>query len=156
MSYKDGSSSHPLLPRCLVMIFSKEDDEQRKVGDSSESIFDGCEKNDENIELFEDFIEENKGCFWDPHLEESLSNISIAGIIFPNSVLVTGRDIHLDTIRRAWSKRVLRSPVHYTLLTVGEFYVLNCLLSHGRSRLIPRGLFQRGHVIYKLALSDYK
>ena len=113
MSFEEKIDTNILLPRCLVMVFSKENEPKKR---NSESEY----KNDENIYLFEDFIEENKGCYWDPHLEESLSNINIAGIIFPNTVFVTGRDIHLDTIRRAWSKRVLRSPEHYSLVTVGK------------------------------------
>ena len=106
-----------VLPRSIFLNFLKSNDSSEIASDNTESP---TPLKDENLNLFEDFIDSNKGCIWDPHLEESLSNVRITGIIFPSTVVIGGRDIYLDTIVLAWSKRIIRSPVHYQLLSVCE------------------------------------
>ena len=109
------------LPRSLLFVFKDQDVKHKCVSDNaSKSITtDRMGKVHDCLELFSEFIDNNKGCFWDPHLEESLLNVNINGFIFPSAVLVTGRDIHLDTIARAWSKRILRSTHHFQLEALG-------------------------------------
>ena len=75
-------------------------------------------------ELYDEFVLQNKGCFWDPHLEESLNNLQVLGYLFPHTVLIGGRDIYLDTVRSAWGRRVLQSPANYTLHKIGRILMV--------------------------------
>ena len=71
-------------------------------------------------ELFEEWQERNKYCYWNPHLEESVKNVKYIGCINPSTILVAGRDIYLDTVKSAWSRRVLRAPSGYGISKLGK------------------------------------
>ncbi len=70
--------------------------------------------------LFDKFQEENKDCYWNPHLEESVKNMKYIGCIHPSTLLICGRDIYLDTVKSAWARKVLRAPANFYLLQVGK------------------------------------
>ncbi|ELU02255.1 hypothetical protein CAPTEDRAFT_54960, partial [Capitella teleta] len=72
--------------------------------------------------LFEDFVNENRLCHWNPHLEESIKSLKYAGCLHPSTLLVTGREIFLDTIKSAWSRRALRPPPQYSINSVGDVH----------------------------------
>lgn len=72
-------------------------------------------------EIFHDFVEENRTCYWNPHLRESVEGVKFAGFLCdPPCLLVTGRDIYLDTLLTAWSTKVLRSPQGFTIHSAGR------------------------------------
>lgn len=70
--------------------------------------------------IFESFQAENSGCYWNPHLEESVRNLKFIGQIHPSTLLISGRDIYLDTVRNAFARRVLRPPSGFSLHKVGK------------------------------------
>lgn len=71
-------------------------------------------------EIFESFVSENRTCYWNPHLEESVRNLKYIGCLHPSTVLVGGRDIYMDTVKAAWARKVLRPPVNFTIQRAGE------------------------------------
>ena len=71
--------------------------------------------------MFEEFQKVNSKCFWNPHLEESMRGVTFAGWLEPCSLLITGRDIYLETLKSAWAKKVLRPPVGYHMFSVGKY-----------------------------------
>ena len=83
-------------------------------------------------DIFNDFICENKNCYWNPHLEESICNLKYIGYLHPTTLLVGGRDIYVDTVRGAWTRRVLRPPRGFHIVRVGKWsyvqvYMINML-----------------------------
>ena len=71
-------------------------------------------------DIFNDFVGENKDCYWNPHLEESIRNLQYIGYLHPTTLLVGGRDIYIDTVRGAWTRRVLRPPKGFNIVRVGK------------------------------------
>ena len=116
MSHKQRSNDyqlHKLIDKCLVIVFKEK--RSKKYEDQNSKIPLGDETS-----LFEQFIDENKECYWNPHLEESINNIRHLGFIQPHSLLIGGRDIYIETIRAAWSRRVLRAPGSLVISKVGK------------------------------------
>ena len=97
-----------LVPRCLVIVLKTERNDAGQGTSSPEK-------------LFESFQEENGQCHWNPHLEESVKNCRYIGCLHPNSLLISARDIYLDTIKGAWSRRVLLPPTSCSIARVGEY-----------------------------------
>ena len=127
MSHKQRSSDyqlHKLIDKCLVIVFKEKRSKKCEDQNSKIPLVDGTP-------LFEQFIDENKECYWNPHLEESINNIRHLGLIQPHSLLIGGRDIYIETIRAAWSRRVLRAPGSLVISKVGKLIwsywtTLNC------------------------------
>ena len=119
MSAKQRSNDaqlHRLIDKCLVVIFREK--RSRKSDDQNSKI-----PLTEGASLFEQFIDENKECYWNPHLEESINNVKHLGFIQPHTLLIGGRDIYIETIRAAWSRRVLRAPGNLVLSKVGKYRI---------------------------------
>ena len=75
-------------------------------------------------EILEDFKQQNKTCYWNPALIESIRQLEYLGFVEPCTVLVGGEDIHLENLRSAWGRRVLKAPNNYTIDRIGECFVL--------------------------------
>ena len=75
-------------------------------------------------DIFNDFICENNNCYWNPHLEESVRNLKYIGYLHPTTLLVGGRDIYVDTVRGAWTRRALRPPKGFHIVRIGELQVV--------------------------------
>ena len=75
-------------------------------------------------DIFNDFICENHNCYWNPHLEESVRNLKYIGYLHPTTLLVGGRDIYVDTVRGAWTRRALRPPKGFHIVRIGELQVI--------------------------------
>ena len=83
-------------------------------------------------EILEDFKEQNKTCYWNPALIESIRQLEYLGFVEPCTVLVSGEDIHLENLRSAWGRRVLKAPNNFTIDRIGECFDWNrvsCVLS---------------------------
>ena len=116
MSHKQMASDyqqHRLIDKCLVIIFKEKRSKKCEDQNSKIPLL-------EETSLFEKFIDENKECYWNPHLEESINNIKHLGFMQPYSLFIGGRDIYIETIRAAWSRRVLRAPGNLVISKVGK------------------------------------
>lgn len=71
-------------------------------------------------EILEDFKQQNKTCYWNPALIESIKQLEYLGFVEPCTVLVGGDDIHLENLRSAWGRRVLKPPSNYTIDRIGK------------------------------------
>lgn len=124
----------PLVDRCLVIVFKEKRQHVKSVVDQNDGYLNSdkdCETNGysntvshgnyhSGKELYDEFVAQNKGCFWDPHLEESLNNVHVIGYIYPHVLLIGGRDIYLNTVKGAWSRRVLNAPQDFSIYRVGK------------------------------------
>lgn len=70
--------------------------------------------------VFAEFKLRNKTCYWNPALVDSVNNLEYVGFIEPLTILVKGDDIHLENIRTAWGRRVLKDPAHYYIERIGK------------------------------------
>jgi hypothetical protein len=71
-------------------------------------------------ELLDDFKQQNQTCYWNPALVESIKHLEYLGFVEPCTVLVSGEDIHLENLRSAWGRRVLKAPNNYTIDRIGK------------------------------------
>ena len=147
-----------VLPRCLVIVFktkrdrksdacvSKSTDVAGEVGGSGRPASPHHPGPDAGLDptgphsgkaLFDSFLTENKDCYWNPHLEESVKNLKYIGLIHPNTLMVCGRDIYLDTVRNAWARRVLQAPGGYSIHRVGKLTRWRLFCSSARGILFP-------------------
>ena len=71
-------------------------------------------------EILEDFKQQNRMCYWNPALIESIRKLEYLGFVEPCTVLVGGEDIHLENLRSAWGRRVLKAPNNFTIDRIGK------------------------------------
>ncbi|KAL3877588.1 hypothetical protein ACJMK2_035284 [Sinanodonta woodiana] len=71
-------------------------------------------------ELFEDFKLRNKTCYWNPALVESIRSLEYVGFVEPYTILVGGNDIHLENLRTAWGRHVLKDPANFKIENIGD------------------------------------
>lgn len=71
-------------------------------------------------ELLQDFKTKNKTCYWNPSLVESIKSLEYKGFVEPFTILVTAADIHLENLRSAWGRRVLKAPSGFTIERIGD------------------------------------
>ncbi|GFO00321.1 storkhead-box protein 1 [Plakobranchus ocellatus] len=71
-------------------------------------------------ELLHNFKMINKTCYWNPSLVESIKGLEYKGFVEPSTILVTGADIHLENLRSAWGRRVLKAPSGFTIDRIGD------------------------------------
>lgn len=71
-------------------------------------------------EIWEDFRFRNKTCYWNPALAESIKNLEYMGFVQPCTLLVSGPDLHLDNLRMAWGRRVLKAPTNFSIDNIGK------------------------------------
>ncbi|GFR79233.1 storkhead-box protein 1 [Elysia marginata] len=71
-------------------------------------------------ELLQDFKTKNKTCYWNPSLVESIKSLEYKGFVEPSTILVTAADIHLENLRSAWGRRVLKAPSGFTIERIGD------------------------------------
>ncbi|KAL5018696.1 hypothetical protein ScPMuIL_004418 [Solemya velum] len=70
--------------------------------------------------IFEDFKLRNRTCYWNPALVESIKSLEYVGFVEPFTILVTGKDIHLENLRTAWGRRVLKEPENFLIERIGD------------------------------------
>lgn len=69
--------------------------------------------------VFDEFKLRNKTCYWNPALVDSVSALEYAGFLEPTTILVRGDDVHLENVRTAWGRRVLKDPAHFIIHSIG-------------------------------------
>uniref|UniRef100_A0A8D8R416 Storkhead-box protein 1 n=1 Tax=Cacopsylla melanoneura TaxID=428564 RepID=A0A8D8R416_9HEMI len=84
--------------------------------------------------VFQGFLEANLKCFWNQSLLEAVRHLEFHGYVSPGILLVAGNTRSLEIIRAAWSRNVLKPPINYTIVNVGD--IEDCLIQS-----IPQGQF---------------
>ncbi|WKY05973.1 hypothetical protein Q1695_006293 [Nippostrongylus brasiliensis] len=70
--------------------------------------------------LFENFIQANKNSFWNRELVEAVDSLIFMGFMRPSTLFVSGPLPHLQALRTAWARRVLKPAEGYTINSLGE------------------------------------
>ncbi|VDL70600.1 unnamed protein product, partial [Nippostrongylus brasiliensis] len=70
--------------------------------------------------LFENFIQANKNSFWNRELVEAVDSLIFMGFMRPSTLFVSGPLSHLQALRTAWARRVLKPAEGYTINSLGE------------------------------------
>ncbi|XP_022238675.1 storkhead-box protein 1-like isoform X2 [Limulus polyphemus] len=70
--------------------------------------------------LFQEFLRENRCCFWNASLSQSVENLQYKGFLTPCTILVTSSMYSLEVIRSAWARRLLHSPTNYNIVKLGD------------------------------------
>jgi hypothetical protein len=102
----------PVTSRCLAIVLKFENGDKDE-NDINEDAFNGKD-------ILDDFILRNKSCYWNPALLESINSLEYLGFVSPRTLLVGGSDLHLENIRTAWGRRVLKDPTGFTILSIGK------------------------------------
>nr|SVE83861.1 EOG090X0BW7 [Daphnia pulex] len=66
------------------------------------------------------FQEANGYCYWNGALLEAVTSLKFVGHVTPSTILVTGEESCLETVRSAWARKVLRAPSAYVIVLVGD------------------------------------
>lgn len=70
----------------------------------------------------QNFQEANGYCYWNGALLEAVTSLTFVGHVAPSTILVTGDESCLETIRSAWARKVLRAPSAYMIILVGKVF----------------------------------
>nr|SVE76603.1 EOG090X0BW7 [Daphnia longispina] len=70
--------------------------------------------------LYQNFQEANGYCYWNGALLDAVTSLKFVGHVTPSTILVTGEESCLETVRSAWARKVLRAPSAYVIVLVGD------------------------------------
>lgn len=104
--------------KCLAIVL----EEREKCGDENSATLESTVSVHNGKELLEDFKLRNKTCYWNPALVESIRNLGYKGFVEPSTVLVVGNEIHLENLRTAWGRRLLKAPAGFTIERIGKMF----------------------------------
>lgn len=71
-------------------------------------------------DLFKELVRENKHSVWNKTLSESVRGISFVGYLEPWTILVKGSEKYLETLRDAYSRRILKPPRNFAIVQFGK------------------------------------
>ena len=78
--------------------------------------------------FLQNFQEANAYCYWNSSLLDAVTSLTFIVHVTPSTILVTGDESCLETVRSAWARKVLRAPSAYSISLVGNvhtfFYTL--------------------------------
>ncbi|XP_026676845.1 TRIO and F-actin-binding protein isoform X1 [Diaphorina citri] len=148
---KVGSKCNLILQKCLALQIQKvglyaNNDVSNKFNHTSSDYLDTSTLQDvsQNTQpfwmydsgylVFQGFLEANLKCFWNTSLLEAVRHLEFHGYVSPGILLVAGNARALEIIRAAWSRNVLKPPINYTIVNVGD--IEDCLIQS-----IPQGQF---------------
>ena len=118
----------PVTSRCVAIVFSPGENFSQKTGESESPSGQRLSGNDNRLNfnpknVLEDFKVRNKNCYWNPALVESVKSLEYVGFLEPYTILVKGDDIHLENVRTAWGRRVLKDPADFHIDRIGNYCV---------------------------------
>ncbi|EYC09038.1 hypothetical protein Y032_0062g3317 [Ancylostoma ceylanicum] len=70
--------------------------------------------------LFESFVQANKYSFWNRDLVQAVDSLVFMGFMRPCTMFVSGPVTHLQALRTAWARRVLKPAEGYLITSLGE------------------------------------
>ncbi|KAL4240185.1 Storkhead box 1 [Mactra antiquata] len=142
MDSKKNVKCHSVTSRCVAVVLKRVDSSDNKPNDSFENEHvESQTQHDDNAnnpfslnanfnsdnsepfdakKVFSEFKLRNKTCYWNPALVDSVNSLEYVGFIEPLTILVKGDDIHLENIRTAWGRRVLKDPANYRIERIGD------------------------------------
>lgn len=114
--------------KCLAIVMEKVDNDQIKRKNTKDPS--GSSWRDNGYKIFQEFQEENRVSYWNPALVESVNSVDYVGFVRPGTLFVTGAELHLECLRGAWARRVLKPPSGFTIKSLGKVfsYFNKCLM----------------------------
>ncbi|CAH1793868.1 unnamed protein product [Owenia fusiformis] len=115
-----------VLSRCIAIVLKPRNQRSENEGSETDrppsTILDhgNVDFTKTGKEMFQEFRTANKNCYWNSQLDECTYNVKYVGYIEPYTLLVGGKDTHLDTLRSTWAKRILKAPKGYIIQKLGE------------------------------------
>ncbi|KIH63433.1 hypothetical protein ANCDUO_06266 [Ancylostoma duodenale] len=70
--------------------------------------------------LFESFVQANKYSFWNRDLVQAVDSLVFMGFMRPCTMFVSGPVTHLQALRTAWARRVLKPAEGYLITSLGR------------------------------------
>ncbi|CAJ0602460.1 unnamed protein product [Cylicocyclus nassatus] len=70
--------------------------------------------------LFESFVQANKYSFWNRELVQAAESLIFMGFMRPCTLFVSAPTVHLQSLRTAWARRVLKPADGYQITSLGE------------------------------------
>ncbi|PAV76074.1 hypothetical protein WR25_24752 [Diploscapter pachys] len=70
--------------------------------------------------VFESFVEQNRQCFWNRDLVAASNSLIYMGFMRPGTLFVSAPSSHLNVIRAAWARRILKAPEGYAISSLGD------------------------------------
>ncbi|VDM56293.1 unnamed protein product [Angiostrongylus costaricensis] len=70
--------------------------------------------------LFENFVQANKYSFWNRELVLAVESLIFMGFMRPCTIFISGSVTHLQSLRTAWARRVLKPAEGYLISSLGE------------------------------------
>ena len=142
-NHRKDAKNLPVTSRCVAIVFSPAENLCQKTGDvevpsGQRSVETDSRWNFNPKNVLEDFKTRNKNCYWNPALVESVKSLEYVGFLEPYTVLVKGDDIHLENVRTAWGRRVLKDPAEFHIDRIGNisltFFIYQTVSKFGRCR----------------------
>jgi len=125
----NASKNLSVANKCVAIVLSQND------GDADQTVVDPTDGNIiqssevhkalwpngfNGKQLLQDFKIRNKTCYWNPSLVESIRSLEYKGFFEPSTILVSAADIHLENLRSAWGRRVLKAPGGFSIERIGD------------------------------------
>ena len=113
-----------MTPRCLAIVLKEKRNKKLDDADYKHGNTHGTDWNNGRV-VFASLQNENRNCYWNHSLEESIRKMRYLGYVQPSTLLLGGKDVYLDTLRAAWAKRLLKPPKNFSIVRMGEYQVLS-------------------------------
>ncbi|CAJ0952701.1 unnamed protein product, partial [Mesorhabditis belari] len=113
----DSSSDHPPQCPCIAITFTGP-------------------KPKNGRRVFDSFLEANKACFWNRDLVAAMDSLIYMGFMRPGTLFISAPSIHLQTIRSAWARRVLKAASGYQIASLGD---LGAIQTVQQTHFVPLG-----------------
>ncbi|VDM74183.1 unnamed protein product [Strongylus vulgaris] len=72
--------------------------------------------------LFESFVQANKYSFWNRELVQAAESLIFMGFMKPCTLFVSAPVTHLQALRTAWARRVLKPAEGYQITSLGTYF----------------------------------
>ncbi|RWS14747.1 Storkhead-box protein 1-like protein [Dinothrombium tinctorium] len=86
--------------------------------------------------VFQSFVKENSKCYWNPSLIASVNSIEFRGFVLPSTIIVSGSEYDLETIRSCWARMTLKAPNGYAIQCLGDMASLE-IVSVNQTHFTP-------------------
>ena len=123
--HRKEAKNLPVTSRCVAIVFSRENGTKTSETENKsngERVGDSKNQNFSPKDVLEDFKLRNRNCYWNPALVDSVKSLEYVGFLEPYTVLVKGDDIHLENVRTAWGRRVLKDPADFHIERIGNSF----------------------------------
>ncbi|VDO92883.1 unnamed protein product [Soboliphyme baturini] len=98
--------------RCVAVVMSRSDGDRPGVST-------GCTP-ENGYDIFRQFLSENQRIVWNPHVTYSIQSVDFVGFVRPGTLFLSGAEQHLECLRNAWARRLLKPPVGFTIKSVAS------------------------------------